>query len=234
MKSLKFLFSVIVTCSTIALTSEVHAECPVKKGEEVRVTVVGPNPNDSILLGVDQAYFDPRMPPKRNFTATGIILRINALSFEPWPRELIPHDKYGPYLELQITGRLRELDQIEALFLRNAYSLGASDPVEWETEQGPFGLTVRKPRTKAGESRPARVGDDDIFVSIGKDEKIEDFIRCRRPDTFIQTPYRMCVHLIETGTFDLSLVYSTELFQNWRDISASAREFYSCIGRMGD
>ncbi|MDX2484271.1 MAG: hypothetical protein QNK42_11500 [Pseudodonghicola sp.] len=101
-----------------------------------------------------------------------------------------------------------------------------TDQVEWEDQDGPYGLKIFTASPPENPRRGAMVGDNDVYVSRDNSGTISDVIVCKRPG---ETPYTSCEHFIEQGIEDLSLLYASSLLPEWQRISNDAKAFFSCI-----
>lgn len=197
--------------------------CPVDQSQNLTLFLELQPGAEKVRLSIPRGYFDPRLTLRDNRTRRGQVLRIHGESFEPWPPELLPIHKYGPYVGFLLT-EYNPLDQV-AKRLADLY-LGYSilDPPEYSIVDAEFGL-----ETLVSDKVPYidyDVYKMDLFLARNDDGQITDVITCTKPGS---VPYPGCQNYMESPLVDFKIRYSRELLEHWQTLSRNARAFVSCI-----
>ena len=192
--------------------------------KSIQLTILPPS-GVPLSLRLGTAYFDQRFIPQDGTTREGLLIRMQATDFAPWPPEIRPHQSEGPFLQYLLTPFL-PFDVVADRMVRLNSGYGYAEAVILTDAPGPFGLTVPKaPRPDNLESGPF-LGKDDIYSARDLAGAITDIIICARPG---RTPFQICEHYIEAGEMDIQISYAPEFLPDWKRLSTGATEFLRCM-----
>lgn len=175
-------------------------------------------------LRVPTEYFDQRFVPVDGGIREGLLLRMQATDFSPWPREIRPHTSEGPLMGYLLTDYL-PFDIVADRSARIEAGHRLIGEVEWSRALGPFGLSVLT-TPPPEEPRVGLMRRNDVYVGVDSQDTITDVIRCQRPG---RAPFQTCDHLIEAGEIDIKLNYAPEFLADWARLSSGATQFLDCM-----
>lgn len=176
-------------------------------------------------LSVASDYFDQRFIPADLGSRDGLLLRMQATDFSPWPRGIRPHISEGPFMSYLLTNYL-PFEEVADRAARQESGHNIFGTVEITRTPGPFGLTVLTVPPPKGKYYAGPLEEHDVYVAVDGQGSTTDIIRCSRPGL---TPYQLCEHMIETGEMDINLAYAPEFLSDWARLSAGAIEFLDCM-----
>lgn len=190
----------------------------------IQLTILPPS-GEPLSLQVGTAYFDQRFIPRDGSSREGLLLKMQATDFAPWPRGLRPHSSEGPMLSYLLTPFL-PFDVVADRTARSEAGYRYTEEVTWADAPGPFGLFVPTAPPPPNPQRGQLVGKNDIYISRNVTGVITDIISCRRPG---REPFQSCSHLIEAGDMDIQIRYAPEFLPDWERLSSGARDFLNCM-----
>ena len=197
--------------------------CPVDQSNNLTVFLEFQPGAERVKLSIPRGYFDPRLTLRDNRTRRGQGLRIHGERFEPWPPELLPTRRAGPYVGFLLT-EYNPLDRVAEKLSTNYLGYSITDPPIYRVEDAVLGL-----ETLVSDEPPRRdfdVFQKDLFIARNDDGQITDVITCKKPGS---VPFPGCRQYMESPLVDFSFYYSRELLEHWQILSRNARAFVSCI-----
>ncbi len=199
--------------------------CDQSDGTDVTIVLKDSDAVQKLSLKINQAYFDQRFIPQSGSEKRALGLRLNAMNFAPWPKEIRPHQSEGPYLRFLMASFL-PFELIAQRFATFNLGYKFTDEIVWQERSGPNGLLtfvgppLTNPRKGFVSSRK------DIYFARNDQGKMSDIIVCKRPG---KTPFVSCEHFIEQGDVDIKLGYAPDFLPEWRRLSDDAKSFFDCI-----
>ena len=224
MSAVKHALHIAIALYAIVSGSPSLADYQCRQGSQVVSLTILLSSGKSLKLRVPTEYFDQRFVPVDGGVREGLLLRMQATDFSPWPREIRPHTSEGPLMRYLLTEYL-PFDTVADRSARIEAGHSLIGEVEWSLAPGPFGLSVLT-APPPEEPRVGLVGRNDVYVAVDSQDTITDVIRCQRPG---RTPFQSCDHLIEAGEIDIKLNYAPEFLADWARLSSGAIQFLDCL-----
>lgn len=213
----------IVSCFAIS-SSPALSESQCQKGEQIIALKIMLSSGYTFTVNVGSDYFDQRFIPVDGGIREGLLLRMQATDFSPWPRELRPHTSEGPLMSYLLTDYL-PLSIVADRYARIEAGHRLVGEVKWTRAPGPFGLSSLS-ASPPEEPLVGLMGRNDVYVAVDSQGTITDVIRCQRPG---RRPFQTCDHLIEAGEIDIKLNYAPRFLADWARLSSGATQFLDCM-----
>ncbi|MBL4874401.1 MAG: hypothetical protein JKY41_13710 [Rhodobacteraceae bacterium] len=197
--------------------------CPVEQSQNLTLYLEFQPRAEKVRLSIPRGYFDPRLTLRDNRTRRGQVLRIHGETFEPWPPELLPVSKSGPYVGLLLT-EYNPLEQVAESLANLSLGYSISDTPDYRVADAIFDL-----ETLVSDKQPYRDYDVykmDLFIVRNDLGLITDVITCKKPES---VPSPSCQQYMESPLVDFSFYYSRKLLEHWQILSRNAQAFVSCI-----
>lgn len=218
------IFRTAIAFCIVLSGSQSMAESNCRQGAQIVSLILLPASKVPIKISVAAEYFDQRSIPADGSTREGLLLRMQATDFSPWPDEVRPHTSEGPLMGYLLT-EYQPMDIVADRSARAEAGYSLIGEVEWTQKPGPFGLSVLIAPPPV-EVHSALMGQKYVYVAVDEQGSITDVIRCERPG---RTPFQSCDHLIEAGEIDIKLNYAPEFLADWARLSTGALQFLDCM-----
>jgi len=166
--------------------------CPVEQSQNLTLYLEFQPEAEKVRLSIPRGYFDPRLTLRDNRTRRGQVLRIHGERFEPWPPELLPVSKSGPYVGLLLT-EYNPLQQVAERLAADYLGYRMADIPEFGVVDAIFGL-----ETLVSDKQPYRDYDVfkmDLFIVRNDLGLITDVITCKKPES---VPSPSCQQYMES------------------------------------
>lgn len=215
----------LLLVSTILTANVAYADPVCRHGDrDIGLTILPPS-GLVLSLRVDSAYFDQRIIPRDGSSREGLLLRMQATDFSPWPYGLRPHPSEGPMLLYLLTS-LVPFDELADVVVRLETGYRFGEAMDLSYRPGPFDLSVPVVAPPDPVRQGGNIGTRDIYIARDGSEHVTDVIRCRRPG---DTPFQTCQHSIEAGNMDIQITYAPDFLPEWKRLSDGAKRFLSCM-----
>lgn len=131
-----------ILCVSLLLAGSASHAAPICQsgGNSINLTILPPS-GEPLSVKVGAAYFDQRAIPRDGSSREGLLLKMQATDFSPWPRGLRPHSSEGPILSYLLTS-VRPFDELAEILVKLNAGYSYTAAVTSIDAPGPFGLSV--------------------------------------------------------------------------------------------